>query len=128
MTAKRAQRIPRYKDKEGYYIDIFEEHSDIFLAWTPDGYEEGARLGEETVTHEEAKTTAGALEFARSSYRGYIYRNQTGVYIFESMRVAKEVKRLVNAALWNMQNEKPLPDWAQKAIAEGWNPPKGWKP
>ena len=127
-TTKKIQRIPRYEDKDGYYVDIFENRSEIFLAWTTDGYDEGARLVEVYDAGEENKAIIEALESVKSSNQGYVYKDRDGVYTFESIRVAREAKRLVNAALWNVQNKKPLPDWAQKAIAEGWSPPKGWRP
>ncbi len=34
-----------------------------------------------------------------------------------ALRVAREV----------LKQDRPMPDWAQKALAEGWKPPKGWK-
>ena len=130
---KTTQRIPRYKDKDGYYVGIFEDRGEIFLAWTSDGYDEGARLvevcdrgaagGAYIIVQEENKAIIEALESAN-----YAYKDRDGVYIIESIHVARKAKRLVNAVLWNMQNKKPLPDWAQKAIAEGWSPPKGWRP
>ena len=126
-TTKKTQRIPRYKDKDGMYVDIFDDYDGIYLAWT-NGEDEGARLGEESGNDYEVKATRDALHELMNTKTGYVYRGRTGVFLFEDERTAVEAKRLVNAALWNMQNNKPLPDWARKAVAEGWSPPKGWKP
>lgn len=43
---------------------------------------------------------------------------------WELERDAKAALRLAREAL---KQDRPLPDWAQKALAEGWKPPKGWK-
>ncbi len=34
-----------------------------------------------------------------------------------ALRVAKEA----------LKQDRPMPDWAKTALAEGWKPPKGWK-
>lgn len=40
-------------------------------------------------------------------------------------------ERAVNAALrmvkMAIKQDRPLPEWAQTALAQGWKPPKGWK-
>ena len=120
-------RTPRYEDKDGMYVDIFDDYDGICLAWT-DGEDEGARLGEESGNDGEVRAARTVLHELVNTNTGYVYLGRTGVFLFEDQRTAAEAKRLVNAALWNMQNNKPLPDWARKAVAEGWSVPKGWKP
>jgi hypothetical protein len=34
----------------------------------------------------------------------------------------------VNIALHAARANRPMPDWASMAIAQGWVPPKGWSP
>lgn len=50
-------------------------------------------------------------------------RDTSGFY-WESANAAGAALRVVKAAL---AQERPLPDWAIKATAEKWTPPKGWK-
>lgn len=49
--------------------------------------------------------------------------DESGAY-WENEKAASVACRLARAAL---KQERPLPDWAQKALAEGWKAPKGWK-
>jgi hypothetical protein len=46
-----------------------------------------------------------------------------GAY-WESEKLARAALRVAKEAL---KQERPLPDWAQKALEAGWKPPKGWK-
>ena len=43
---------------------------------------------------------------------------------WESQKEARLALRMAKEAL---KQERALPDWAEKALAEGWTPPKGWK-
>jgi hypothetical protein len=43
---------------------------------------------------------------------------------WESRKEATAALRMAKEAL---KQKRPLPDWAEKALAEGWTPPKGWK-
>lgn len=52
------------------------------------------------------------------------YARDTISAFWETESQAKVALRLAKAAL---KQERPLPEWAQKALAEGWKPPKGWK-
>jgi hypothetical protein len=50
-------------------------------------------------------------------------RNKEGFYWdtrAEAMRALAVVKEV-------MKQGRPMPEWAQKALAEGWKPPKGWR-
>ena len=51
-------------------------------------------------------------------------RDERG-FTWESKRKADAVLRQILSAT---SHEKSLPEWALKAIAEGWKAPKGWKP
>jgi hypothetical protein len=45
-------------------------------------------------------------------------------FTFDSHRAALAALKRIKLEL---AQERPLPDWATKALAEGWKPPKGWK-
>lgn len=36
--------------------------------------------------------------------------------------------RVAKAAVAAAKSNRPLPEWAQQALAAGWKAPKGWKP
>lgn len=38
-----------------------------------------------------------------------------------------EAKRALSVAKEATKQDRPLPDWAQEALKQGWKPPKGWK-
>jgi hypothetical protein len=46
-------------------------------------------------------------------------------FFWETESQCKKALKLAREA---MKFERPVPDWAQKAIAAGFKPPKGWKP
>lgn len=46
-----------------------------------------------------------------------------GAY-WESKSAAQAALRIAKEAL---KQERPMPDWALKALEAGWKPPKGWK-
>lgn len=49
-------------------------------------------------------------------------------FCWESRRAAHAARRIAKAAIKRGRAAKPLPDWAQKALAAGWKAPKGWSP
>lgn len=55
---------------------------------------------------------------------------QTGQfgYCWPSRAAANTALRLINLALKNLTRDVPWPEWALKASAAGWKPPKNWKP
>jgi hypothetical protein len=48
-------------------------------------------------------------------------------FFWTSRKAANAALRAVKAAI-NDKTNKPWPDWAIKAKAAGWDPPKGWTP
>lgn len=46
-----------------------------------------------------------------------------GLY-WETEKLARGAVRIAREAL---KQERPIPEWAKTALAEGWTPPKGWK-
>jgi len=60
-----------------------------------------------------------------------IHRSSQG-YVIDSKARALQYRNHMRAALKAAQAEfaggAPWPDWARDAAANGWVPPKGWKP
>lgn len=45
-------------------------------------------------------------------------------FIWESLASARQALSIAKEAL---EQDRPLPEWAQEALKQGWKPPKGWK-
>lgn len=45
-------------------------------------------------------------------------------YVFDSRSAATAAMQRIKL---EFSQERPMPDWAKKALAEGWKAPKGWK-
>lgn len=52
-----------------------------------------------------------------------VRRNRYG-FFWDSRREVDAAMRQIKEAL---RQDRPLPEWAKKALAEGWKPPKGWR-
>lgn len=99
------------------------------IGWDDDGYvggilgqDEDDGLGESPTDTEEwehwiASKTARSFEPAHSVGTGFVWDNEAH---------AKKALKAIRVAL--KAGNKPVPDWATKALAEGWKPPKNWKP
>jgi hypothetical protein len=94
-----------------------------------DDYGVGATLGEGTTSE-----WSGAAPKDREDWEHWaaqraafatagVERDRNG-FFWESAGEAKAAFRIVKEAL---KQERPMPEWATKALAEGWKPPKGWK-
>ncbi len=100
------------------------------IAWIFDG-DDGATLGDDVYTDRDlAKAKPEdwdhvAATLTASKTEG-VERDQGGYY-WESESNAKKAYRVVRAVLKD-KSKKPWPEWATKAVANGWKPPKGWKP
>ena len=108
--------------------DAYRSDGDSYLAWFCDG-EEGGIIGDDPKsgtgpepTDRDDWETWIAAKLARESGAE---RDSRGFH-WPSAKAAAAVLRLIKAAWKNRTT--PLPDWAQKALAAGWKPPKGWKP
>ena len=55
-----------------------------------------------------------------------IQRDHSG-FFWETPAAARGALRIAKAAI-AVGVDRPLPDWAQQALAAGWTAPKGWKP
>ena len=95
----------------------------------------GAMLGDHRYTEAElAKMTSGDDRDCALAYLAAIKTEgvQQGRYNgsdclwWESRSAVTKALRAIKAAVANADH--PWPEWAVKAKAEGWTPPKGWKP
>lgn len=96
--------------------------------------EEGAVLGEDEYTEADLAKCVGrrvgewehvAATIAVSKIAG-VQHDRRGYY-WESRKDASSALRAARAAIKD-RSAKPWPEWAVKASAEGWKPPKGWAP
>lgn len=133
-------------------LGIFEESYTSHVSWYDEDDGEGGQVGQEssvpvaTLMERSAKAKAvrnddgrGDFEylavelaarawadahpdFCVSTTRGYQFETKGSVAEFlKAMRGAAKAAHAEYDGI-------PWPDWAVKAQAEGWKPPKGWKP
>lgn len=113
---------------------IQEDRGYFWIQWQLEDGELGACLGESPSDgtgkppkdrgnweHWVANKTLRDLGARRSS-RG---SSSSECFTFDERKEALDALRAVKQA---MKSALPMPDWAVKAAAAGWTPPKGWKP
>jgi hypothetical protein len=128
---KRA-RIPKFRTKSGEYLALQHpsgRDNKVYIAWfLPEEGDFGlvAGQGEGSADLDENSKTVCDTLAKHFADRGWKHKLGTA-YSFESEKYAAEALRLCNVALHCASEQKPLPDWAAKAIAEGFTPPRGWK-
>ncbi len=109
-------------------LDIIVEQYKFRIAWYEDG-EEGGWLGQDPNDGlGDAPTDSDDWEHwaASGAVRALPSTQSDSLSFFwESMSDAKAALRVAKLAL---KSERPMPDWARTAIANGWKPPRGWKP
>lgn len=126
--------MKKYKSSDGSYL-VIEERSitnNWYIAWwIPSDGGLGAFVGdslefEDDATTEEERKERLEMETANAAAKPF--SSFTGAYGYEFETEAKARKALAacTLALWSL--DIPMPDWATKALEEGWKPPKGWKP
>lgn len=114
---------------------VLDQPSDFWrISWevVVDGsYDIGATLGEGSPedwegdppkSDEREEWEHWAAQKAASTSRG-VERDGNG-FFWESEKDARAAMRIVKEAC---KQERPMPEWATKALAAGWKPPKGWK-
>jgi hypothetical protein len=55
-------------------------------------------------------------------------RSKEGVYYWVTKAQAARAMRLARVHIRENEQQRLWPTWAKKAIAEGWKPPRRWKP
>jgi hypothetical protein len=110
-------KLSIFEDRNGYTFYIG------WLCWDEDfGEEEGLRLGEgRNVNDVEHLAAEQAVKSMRDGREG-----QDGSFFWESRSAAAKALKVAKEAIKN--RERPLPEWAIKALAAGWKAPKGWQP
>lgn len=107
-------------------LDVFQDQLGYFVvAWDDEGYP-GLELGNSPEINPEHKSATDAVVFSGAIFTT---RKSEGTMLFETKSDATKALRAARAALRAAKSAtNPMPAWAIKASAEGWKPPKGWKP
>lgn len=112
---------------------VYEHNGNYYIGWyLPDEEDIGATLGEDLTTINKATTEEGVDDhvIATKYLMSLDCDHDTFGYYWESKTKAQKILREINAQI-KMKLGNPgiseMPDWAQKALAEGWTPPKDWK-
>ena len=127
---KEAERIPKYVDADGQWLDVLEGRYVTIAWWLPDDDDFGLVIANDDSIDSSGQETAIAVRVCRS----FVTSNELEMplpeedFTFPNVRVAKQCLRQINAELHYWKQNKPLPDWAKTALAAGWIPPKGWSP
>ena len=121
--------------EEAYRLTITAEdgYCLVWLVTVDDGEVDhgailGDSLGKETYSIPEA--TDEYWENRMTAYLASIsdgVRHTSSGFIWETRTAAVKALKAIKMAL-KLGPNRPVPEWAQKALSEGWKPPKGWKP
>ena len=101
------------------------------LQWFfPDDDDIGAILGDELYTEEQLNKNKSEdrehiLATITASRTVGVEHDRNG-FAWQSKKDATNALRAIKAAM--KSDQPPWPEWAVKAKAEGWTPPKNWKP
>ncbi len=104
----------------------------LLISWFfPEEDDVGGSVGDELYTETDLKTLDASDVDATVAYLAVaklagIQRDARG-FFWETDAAAKSALRVAKAAI-KAGVDRPLPDWAQQALAAGWTAPKGWKP
>ena len=119
----------RYVTDDGDYLDVSDNGAYYVIAWFC-ADETGTIVGEDRPRTTEARVLHDALvEFCKANPdSAYLPGQVDSAFTFDTELVASKALRVANAALIAWRDGVKLPAWAKKATAEGWKPPKGWRP
>lgn len=110
-------------------LAIQEDRYDYKIGWYLwDDEEFGLMLGRGTDSIEDAAETVAATKAIRANTELHPLNLDSTEWCWENRSTAQKALRVAKAAIATMNAAKPMPEWAIKATAEGWKPPKGWKP
>ena len=121
-------RAKRYVTEDGSYLAI-DESGDYSIGWViPDEGEFGAYIGDTDYNSPTAPKSKDEWE-AWAVYQAVKPfaegKSQLNGFYFGSKRQAQLALQAANASL---VSNAPWPEWAVRAKAAGWTPPKGWRP
>jgi len=113
-------------------IDDHDERNYKYrLSWyLPEDDDIGGSLGDPEYTEADLKTADAddvdsVIAYLAVSKMG-VPKDYNGFY-WETRSQAQSALRIAKAAI-AAGVDRPMPDWATKALAAGWKAPKGWKP
>jgi hypothetical protein len=126
-----AARVKRYVDEEGQYL-IVEGMDDGYCIgwWVPEWFELGLIVNNVEYQKPEDEDTRIAVQVCHLYFQSCKFELPAsgGDFIFPSEKHAKACLRQINIELNSRKSDTPLPEWAKTALANGWTPPKNWKP
>jgi hypothetical protein len=106
-------------------LELYESHQGYQIQWIVDG-EPGLTLGEKDIkdiTDQETVVACNAIMESDISTEV----DSNGWY-WETNTAARRALRVAREAIRMSRKDRSLPEWAAKALANGWKMPKGWKP
>lgn len=106
------------------HLAVVNYSNDYRIAWILEDGEEGLVLGPAETGHGsdvESRAASIALEDIGTE------SDAEGFY-WDSLSAAKRALSVAKAAAKAAIANIPYPEWAKTAIANGWKPPRGWKP
>jgi len=114
-------------------LGLFDESKGFRIRWIdPEDGEEGGAVGDARDEYKKAPDPnkdrdAWEVYIVETALKDLDPKPEFDLegYFWDNKREAHAAFRIAKAAL---EQEKPMPDWAKKAVAEGWKPPRGWKP
>lgn len=100
------------------------------LIWFVDD-EEGLRIGEDWNTLKKIPHTSMDKDQEEDwicAHTAFVFSPDyvEPFFLWDSKSQAALALRAIKIALKAHRDAKPLPAWAQTALAQGWRPPKGW--
>lgn len=106
-------------------LDVFLVHEGYVVAWEDEGYA-GGWLGLSGVDDDEhvrvSKAAADACPPDRRTPEGFVWDELASAT--KALRAARAEQR----AIRDEANNRPWPDWAKTAVANGFKPPRKWHP
>jgi hypothetical protein len=117
-----ARQIPK--------IDVFEVpggYNDYFIAFVDEDWgDPGFVFGDDPGDDLECVHFTNAIQSYVDEHSVELHRTDMRPKTFGYKKDATAAMKRAREALRHI--EKPWPEWAVKAKAEGWKPPKNWKP
>lgn len=112
-------------------LAIYEDSCVYRLRWYfPDEDDWGMILGEDLKDLDradyEAEWDHRAASMAVKGMSG-VELDRDGFW-WDSKSAAQVALQVARRAIKSKGEEKPWPEWARKALEQGWRPPKGWRP
>lgn len=112
--------------------DREDRNSRYRLSWyIPEDADIGGSVGDTVFTETDLRTFDAddvdcAIAYLAASKLDGVQRDHSG-FFWESRSKAQAALRIVKSAI-AAGADRPMPDWATKALAAGWKAPKGWRP